>query len=228
MTPPEAVRDPDRPLESPLDADDHPSSTTTTGSLPRVSGPIGCLPSEPEEAAAPKLASRWFVLRRQWPIMVWLVVVWIGLWGDLSIANVLGGLAVVLLIGLAAPMPIFPARLRIRPVALARLAGWFVLDLLRASVHVAWLAWRPGPPTGAAVLRVPLRTRSEAVMSLVAELTSLVPGSIVLETDPTAGVLIVHSLGLAGEEDVEQVRQDALRLEQRVVAAFGDGGRDSR
>lgn len=160
------------------------------------------------------------VIRRQWPLMVWLVFVWVALWGDLSAANVLGGLALALIIRLAFPMPVFPAQFRLRPLALGILLGRFTWDLVIASFNVAWLAFRPGPVPAVAVLRVPVRSRSEAVLTVVAELTCLVPGSVVLETHPAQRVMYVHTLGLSTEADFEKFRQDTLALEQRVIRAF--------
>lgn len=164
--------------------------------------------------------------------MVWLVIVWVALWGDLSVANVLGGLAIAIVLGLAFPMPVFPARLRLRPWPLVVLLAVFAWDLVRASAEVAWLAWRPGVRPAVAVLQVPLTSDSEAVLAVVAELTSLVPGSIVLELDSGRGrqgepnaipCMYVHTVGLDGEDAYAAFRRETLDLERRVVAAFGAG-----
>lgn len=162
-----------------------------------------------------------FILRRQWPLMVWLVIVWVALWGDISFANILGGLAIAIMLGLTFPMPVFPARLRVRPWPLIVLLAVFWWDLVRASFEVAWLAWRPGPPATVAVLKIPMSTGSEAVLTVVAEFTSLVPGSIVLETDATHRVMYVHTLGLDNAEDFQRFRDITWALEKRVIAAFG-------
>ena len=44
-------------------------------------------------------------LRFSLAAVVWLTVVWVLLWGDLSVANVLAGLAVALFVGTTLRMP---------------------------------------------------------------------------------------------------------------------------
>ena len=44
-------------------------------------------------------------LRSQLPLLAWLVVVWILLWGTWSWANLLSGLAVALVVMLVLPLP---------------------------------------------------------------------------------------------------------------------------
>jgi multicomponent Na+:H+ antiporter subunit E len=64
--------------------------------------------------------------------VVWLlglVVVWVLAWGSLSVANVLGGLAVGALLLWIAPDSVGGGRVRVRPVALARFAGYVLFEM---------------------------------------------------------------------------------------------------
>ncbi len=160
-------------------------------------------------------------VRRQAGMVAWLVVVWVGLWGDVSVGNILGGLAVALLVMLALPLPALPRSGRVRLLPLLRLVGVVLLDLTRSSVQVGWMALRPGPPPQVAVVRVDLTTTSDAVQALVAEIVSLVPGTVVLEVDDRARTLHVHVLGVGDEHDVDGVRVRVLGLEARVLAVLG-------
>ena len=54
------------------------------------------------------------VLRRLLPI-VWLVVMWMMLWGDFTVANLVTGMLVALFIVLLLPLPHVDAGARIRP-----------------------------------------------------------------------------------------------------------------
>lgn len=159
--------------------------------------------------------------RRRWPVFVWLILVWVALWGTPSLANILGGAAVAIAVGLVFPLPPLPTVLRLRPLKLLSVAGHFAFDLVVASFQVAWLAWRPGPPPGVAVIRVEVATSSEATMTLVAELTSLVPGSIVLETDAVNRSLYLHVLGTDTEQDLTELRERVQIMDRRVRKAFG-------
>ena len=58
-------------------------------------------------------------LRHQLPLLVWLVVVWILLWGTWSWANVVSGVVVGLLVMLLLPLPPVVGGTRVRPLSLA-------------------------------------------------------------------------------------------------------------
>ncbi|MDD9205068.1 Na+/H+ antiporter subunit E, partial [Georgenia sp. 10Sc9-8] len=118
-------------------------------------------------------------LRASWGALLWLTAVWVLLWGDLSLANVLGGVAVALAVTTLTPLPRTPFDGRFRPGGLVRLLARFALDVVVASVQVAWRAIT-GRPLRGAVIRVRLRSHSDVYLSLTAGMTSLVPGSIVI------------------------------------------------
>lgn len=159
-------------------------------------------------------------LPKRWLAFSWLVVVWVALWGDISLANILGGAAVALLVGLTFPLPPLPASPRFRPWRIVVLSAVFVRDLTVASFHVAWLAWRPGPPPGVAVVRTNVATTSEATLTLVAEMTSLVPGTLVLETNSANRRMYLHCLDIETDEQIEDIRHMVTALDERVRAAF--------
>ncbi|WP_199701821.1 Na+/H+ antiporter subunit E [Jiangella rhizosphaerae] len=156
----------------------------------------------------------------QWPMLIGLTVVWVLLWGGLTVGNVLSGLVVAVVVTLVFPLPpiVFGGRLRAR--GLAVLIGWFVVELVVASVQVAALALRIGRPPLNAVIEVDLRSRSDLYLTLTAELLSLVPGSLVVEVRRSTSTLFLHVLGVRDESDVEAARRRALRQEERVVRAL--------
>lgn len=153
----------------------------------------------------------------------WLALVWVLLWGRLSPGNVLNGLAVGALVSWLLPLPTVVLGARPHPLGLARLAAYFLKDLAVSSVQVAWLALRPGPAPRAAVVAVDLRSRSDLLVTLTAQLLCLVPGSLVIGTSRSR--LYVHVIGASDETAVEAFRRTVLLLEERVVAAFGSAPR---
>ena len=152
--------------------------------------------------------------------LVWLTLLWVALWGDLSIGNLVSGLLVAVAVCLVFPLPPVRMQLRPRPLAMARLVVRFFADIVVSSVQVAWLALRPGT-VRSAVLEVNLASDSDFVMTVVAEMTSLVPGSIVVEVRRSSHTLFLHVLDTADVVAAERARRNTLDLEQRVVAAFG-------
>ena len=150
-----------------------------------------------------------------------LTLVWILLWGTFSWANLFGGLAVAAVVLIAFPLPPVVFGGRIRPVALARLVALFVYDLVLASVQVAVLACRAGPKARSAIIGVRLRVNTDLNLTLTAEALTLLPGSLILEVDRSAGMLYVHVLDVHDGAEAERFRKDVLALERRIVEAVG-------
>lgn len=150
-----------------------------------------------------------------------LTVVWVLLWGTPTRLNVVGGLLVATVVLVVFPLPQVTLAGRVHPPALLRLAVRFVADLVVASVQIARLAFRFGHVPRSAIIAVALRAPSDLNLTLTAEALSLVPGSLIVEVDRTAGVLYVHVLDLRHPGDAARFRQSVLDLETRIVRAFG-------
>ncbi|GAA4809112.1 Na+/H+ antiporter subunit E [Actinomycetospora chlora] len=163
------------------------------------------------------------LLRRLVPV-VWLVLVWVLLWGTFTWANVLGGIAVALLVLTVFPLPPVPGRGWLRPGATLRAVGLFVRDLVVSGLQVAWQslqAVRPGPPIRSSVVAVRLASSSEFVMAMITAELSLVPGSVVIEARPEEQTIYAHVLGVDDEAGVERFRAQVRRLESDLVDALG-------
>ncbi|GAB2688686.1 Na+/H+ antiporter subunit E [Thalassiella azotivora] len=152
--------------------------------------------------------------------VLWLAAVWVLLWGNLSWANVLGGLALGLFITVVFPLPRVVAGVRVRPLKASAVVLRFLRDVLVASFQVSWLALRPQPLPASSLVVVHLHGRAELFQTIVAEMTALVPGSVVIDLDPESGRLALHVLAADTPEKVEGMRQRTLDLERRVVAAL--------
>jgi multicomponent Na+:H+ antiporter subunit E len=160
-------------------------------------------------------------LRHQLPLLVWLVLVWILLWGTWSWANLLSGLAVALVVMLLLPLPPVVGGSRVRPLPLLRFVGHFLVDLTVSAAQVAWRALGPGGVRQGAIVRVQLRADSDLLLTVVAETISLVPGSLVLDLHREQRLISVHLLHVADLADVERQKADVLATEERMVRAFG-------
>jgi multicomponent Na+:H+ antiporter subunit E len=160
-------------------------------------------------------------LRHQLPLLIWLVLVWNLLWGTWSWANLISGTVLALAATVLLPLPPVVGSTRVRPVALLRFAGWFLLDLVVSAAQVAWQTMRPSGIRNGAILSVRLRTDSDLLLTIVAEATALVPGSLVIDLDREGLALAVHVLHVSDHEDVERRRLSVLATEERVVRAFG-------
>nr|WP_281373076.1 Na+/H+ antiporter subunit E [Kineococcus aurantiacus] len=159
------------------------------------------------------------------PLLVWLVVLWLLLWGDVSWANVVSGTVLALLVTVVLPMPKVTFGVRLRPLRIVALLARFVVDLFAASAQVAWLAVRPGRQPRNSVVKVPLHSGSDLFVTMTAELVSLVPGSVIVELGAPSlqggqGSIYVHALGVDTEEGRQRIRREVLLTERRVLRTF--------
>ena len=158
-------------------------------------------------------------LLRAW-VLFFLVLVWVLLWGHVSAANVIGGLAIALLITVLLPLPAVPVEGRVHPLSLLKLIAVVAYYLVLSSVQVAWMAVRPGPPPLVAVLRAHLALKSDLVLALAVNIFNLIPGSIVLEIDQTRRILYIHVIDVGSEQTTQRFYRQVVQVERLLVAAF--------
>lgn len=148
-------------------------------------------------------------------------VIWAMLWGHLSLANLLSGFVLGLLITWVFPLPPidFHGRFRIWPHT--KMIGLLLVDLVRSSFVVAAQAFHFGHTMRNAVVRVDLRSHSDLYLTLTSELVSLVPGSLVMEARRQESVVYLHVMDVRSEADIVTARRKVLQAEERVVRSFG-------
>lgn len=150
---------------------------------------------------------------------VLLAVVWVLLWGLLTPAAAVGGFLIGLIIVLIFPLPRLSLGVCIRPWPLLVLIGYFLVDLVTASVHVAVASSAPWIHPEGRIVMVPLRTDHDLFGVLTAELTALVPGSIVIDIDTSRREMAVHVFDeSAGDDDT--FRRRVAAQEARVLRAL--------
>jgi multicomponent Na+:H+ antiporter subunit E len=161
------------------------------------------------------------IVWRQLPFFVWLIALWMLLWGQFTWLAFLTGLIAALVV-----TRIF----RLPPVELSgRVNLWwgfvfvveFVFAVVRGSLTVAWqvLDFRRQP--GTAIIAVPLRTDDDLIMTHTAVTASLIPGSLIVETDRDRRILYLHIIGVRNDADVEKQRASVYHWEERIVRAVG-------
>lgn len=157
--------------------------------------------------------------RASWGMLAWLTVVWVLLWGDLTLANVVIGLLVALVVTTVAPLPRTPFDGRFRPWGLVRLLARFAADVVVASWQVTRIVLSGRRPQGA-VIRVRLRSHSDVYLTLVAAMTALVPGSVVVEAHRFTSTLYVHLFDVRMQGGLEEAHRRVLEQEERILRAL--------
>ena len=169
-------------------------------------------------------------------MMLWLTVLWVALWGSISWGNVVGGVLVSAGVVVFARLDSSTLRpTRFRP----HWAVWYVLvvggKLVTANLRLAWEILTPNDGTRTAIVAVPMRGGSDAVVNLVANSITLTPGTMTIEVkthdhdrhddDPleegttlSRVTLYVHGMFA---HDLDAVRLEVLELEALAMRAFG-------
>jgi multicomponent Na+:H+ antiporter subunit E len=150
--------------------------------------------------------------------VLWLTVVWVALWADLSVANVLSGL----LVGGAVVLAFDtwrPGRVIVRPVRAMKFTLYFVYQLAVSTLIVARTILSPRARLRMGIVAVPLQGCSDAVVTLVADAISLTPGTLTLEVGRDPMILYVHALDV---RDISLLQHDVRKLERMAIEAFGD------
>jgi multicomponent Na+:H+ antiporter subunit E len=141
-----------------------------------------------------------------------LVALWLLAWGQITLANVLSGVAVA-----AALLVAFPpatqgsGRVRVNPLGLARIAGYVLAQLVTSNIVMTREILRRRSTIRPGVLSYRLRAPSEEVVTLMTSVIALSPGTMTADVDPGSTTIHVHFLFL---HDDEAARASLDRLEQ--------------
>ncbi|TAJ48548.1 MAG: Na+/H+ antiporter subunit E [Herbiconiux sp.] len=151
-----------------------------------------------------------------------LVLLWMLLWGEFSLINLIIGMVLALLVSAVFYLPAVRLSGRLNPWRALLFLVRLVWDIVVASLQIAWVAIGPRRhPLTNAIFAVTLRTRSDLVMTFTAEAVSLVPGSIVLDLDREEGILYLHAFNVLSLDDLPGLRREVLATERRLILAAG-------
>uniref|UniRef100_UPI0025FBBE6F Na+/H+ antiporter subunit E n=1 Tax=uncultured Microbacterium sp. TaxID=191216 RepID=UPI0025FBBE6F len=153
----------------------------------------------------------------QLPLLVWLVTLWMLLWGQFTWLAAITGLV----------MAVFVTRVfRLPPVELSgRINLWYGLifvvtflgAVIKGSLIVAWQVLDVRRQPGAAIIAVPLRVDDDVIMAHTAVTASLIPGSLIVDVDRENRTLYLHAIGVRSDADAEHQRRIVLGWEARIT-----------
>ncbi len=153
-----------------------------------------------------------------------LVGLWLLAWGEVSLANVLSGVAVAAVLLVAFPPALRASGgLRLSAIGAGRLAVYVVVQLVISNVVMARQILRRRPDTRPGVLAHRLGQPSEEVVTVMTSVIALSPGTMTVDVDEESRVIFVHFFLL---RDVEAARASLRRLEELAVHAVAAAKRD--
>ncbi|MDZ7674766.1 MAG: Na+/H+ antiporter subunit E [Acidimicrobiales bacterium] len=155
--------------------------------------------------------------------IAWLTVLWLLLWRDPSVANLLSGLAVSLVV--TAGTSSERAEHRVRPLALASFVVNFAWKLVEANIILAREVVTPQNRIHTGIIAVSMAGYRDFVVTVVANAISLTPGTLTLEiTHEPEPTIYVHVLHLLDLEDSRAEVEDMARRAGRAFPIIDRGG----
>lgn len=158
---------------------------------------------------------------RQLPFFVWLIALWMLLWGQFTWLAFLTGLVAAIVVTRVFRLPPVELSGRVNPWWGVLFALEFLVAVVRGSLTVAWQVLDPRRPPGPAIIAVQLVTDDDLIMTHTAVTASLIPGSLLIDADRDRRVLFLHVIGVRSAADVEKQREHVLHWERRIVRAVG-------
>jgi multicomponent Na+:H+ antiporter subunit E len=151
---------------------------------------------------------------------VFLLAMWLLLWGEWSVANLAGGVLVVTALFLVFPSdrPLLPTR-RVHPLALVHLVGYFLVELVLANVSVTRSVLGRAAASRSGMVDVDLCSDDPGMITLITTMTALTPGSVMVEVHRSPPTARVHAFG---QGDPARVASTIRRLEELCIRAVGD------
>lgn len=149
-------------------------------------------------------------------LALFLLLVWILLTGDFSLASLALGAAISLVLAAWTPGRSRIPRMRLR--YLPRLLSAFLIELVRGSMRVSRVVLARRVDPQATIIDVPLALRSRTGIANLAMLVALTPGTLPLDVCSRRRVMTVHAFPAP---DPDQARRDIQEtLEQHVRRVF--------
>ncbi len=99
-----------------------------------------------------------------------------------------------------------------------RFNAFFIKELVKANMRVAWEVITPTHHMRPAIIAIPLDLESDLQITILANFITLTPGTLSLEVSPDRRTLYVHAMYV---EDVDAFRNEIKEnLEKRVLEVF--------
>lgn len=157
----------------------------------------------------------------QLPFMIWLVLLWMLLWHQFTPLAIVTGILVAIFVTRVFRLPTVELVGRVNVwhslVFIALFLGAVVMGAISVTIQVFDLRRQPG----AAIIAIPLRYADDILTTHVAVTASLIPGSLVVESDRDRRILYLHVIGVRTRADVDRFREGVLAWERRIVRAVG-------
>lgn len=137
-----------------------------------------------------------FVALATWSLLVWVLLTWTA-----TVEQFAFGIGLSLVVAaLVAPLGEVVRPWRVasprRLWELVRVAGYLAIQIARANVVLAWRVWHRRPPIHTGLVIVPTKMRSDAGLTTVGLLSSLVVDNQIIDIDRRKHELLYHAVSV--------------------------------
>ena len=144
-----------------------------------------------------------------------LAQVWVGMTGGFTPLNFVLGFALGYVTLVFSQRVLGSTSYFVKGAQLVSFAGFFARELVLANLRVAYDVITPGFHMRPAIVAVPLDAKTDAEITMLANLITVTPGSFSLEVSADRTVLYVHAMYV---DDPEVYRREIKEgLERRVL-----------
>jgi multicomponent Na+:H+ antiporter subunit E len=149
-----------------------------------------------------------------------MALLWAGINGNFSEANLIFGAVIGLVAVLLLRQSLVSPGLGRRVVRITKLCASFVYELMASAVKVAALVVRPDmlKVIRPAFVKVPLTVKSDAEITVLANLVTLTPGTLSVDVSEDKKFLYVHTISLESREAL--IAEIANGFEKQVKDVF--------
>jgi multicomponent Na+:H+ antiporter subunit E len=135
-----------------------------------------------------------------------LALIWVAVTADFSLSNLIVGFALGFLILYFARRIIGAPAYADRAWRAARFGLFFLWEVFLANLRVASDVLTPSFRTRPAILAIPLDAKTDAEITLLANLITLTPGTLSLDISADRRILYIHTMFLE-QGDVERTKR---------------------
>ncbi|WP_420393175.1 Na+/H+ antiporter subunit E [Acuticoccus sp.] len=151
-------------------------------------------------------------------INVMLALAWAAITGHFGVLNlafgfVLGGIALALIREEAGSVTHFRRTGRVVVLAMT-----FVYELVKSSITVAIIVLSPSRKLQPAIIAMPLEAKSDAEITLLANMITLTPGTLSMDVSDDRQTLYVHAIDAPDPDQV--VRDIKSSFERQIMKVF--------
>lgn len=138
---------------------------------------------------------------KQFLMNLMLTFIWVGLTGSFKFLDFVFGFLLSYFILMLLSRGTSGARYFSRVPKLLVFTGYFLKELFRANMQIAYDLVTPSYFMKPGIIRFPLRAETDFEINMLANIISLTPGTLILDVSDDKKVLYIHATYVTSKED---------------------------